>query len=52
MESFFYRCRKTFLNRQRWLTNQDMRLAITTWIDRTYYLATTKTAGKSHSHRI
>jgi putative transposase len=37
MESFFYRCRKTFLNRQRWLTNQDMRLAITTWIERTYH---------------
>jgi len=37
MESFFSLLQKNVLDRQRWLTRQDLRLAITTWIERTYY---------------
>lgn len=37
MESFFSLLEKNFLDRQRWLTRQDLRLAITTWIERTYH---------------
>ncbi|MBT2568133.1 IS3 family transposase, partial [Arthrobacter sp. ISL-85] len=28
---------KNVLDRQRWLSRQDLRLAITTWIERTYH---------------
>lgn len=37
MESFFSLLQKNVLDRQRWLTRQDLRLAITTWIERTYH---------------
>ncbi|MFW0775263.1 IS3 family transposase [Paenarthrobacter nitroguajacolicus] len=37
MESFFSLLQKNTLDRQRWLTRQDLRLAITTWIERTYH---------------
>ncbi|WP_204814880.1 IS3 family transposase [Paenarthrobacter ilicis] len=37
MESFFSMLQKNVLDRQRWLTRQDLRLAITTWIERTYH---------------
>jgi transposase InsO family protein len=37
MESFFSLLQKNVLDRQRWLTKQDLRLAITTWIERTYH---------------
>ena len=37
MESFFSLLQKNVLDRQRWLTRQDLRLAITTWIKRTYH---------------
>jgi hypothetical protein len=37
MESFFSLLQKNVLNRQRWNTRQDLRLAITTWIERTYH---------------
>lgn len=37
MESFFSLLQKNILDRQRWLTRQDLRLAITTWIERTYH---------------
>jgi transposase InsO family protein len=37
MESFFSLLQKNLLDRQRWLTRQDLRLAITTWIERTYH---------------
>jgi putative transposase len=35
MESFFSLLQKNVLDRQRWLTRQDLRLAVTTWIERT-----------------
>jgi len=37
MESFFSLLQRNVLDRQRWLTRQDLRLAITTWIERTYH---------------
>lgn len=37
MESFFSLLQKNVLDRQRWLTRLDLRLAITTWIERTYH---------------
>lgn len=37
MESFFSLLQKNVLARRRWLTRQDLRLAIKTWIERTYH---------------
>jgi transposase InsO family protein len=37
MESFFSLLQKNVLNRQRWRTRQELRLAIATWIERTYH---------------
>ncbi|MEW1951816.1 IS3 family transposase [Pseudarthrobacter sp902506025] len=37
MESFFSLLQKNVLDRQRWLTRKDLRLAIATWIERTYH---------------
>jgi putative transposase len=37
MESFFSLLQKNVLDRKRWLTRQELRLAITTWIERTYH---------------
>ena len=37
MESFFSLLQKNVLNRQRWATRQDLRLAIITWIEKTYH---------------
>jgi transposase InsO family protein len=35
MESFFSLLQKNVLDRRRWLTRQDLRPAIMTWIERT-----------------
>jgi putative transposase len=37
MESFFALLQNNVLDRQRWATRQDLRLAIVTWIERTYH---------------
>ncbi|MHA7141883.1 IS3 family transposase [Arthrobacter sp. Sr33] len=37
MESFFSLLQKNVLDRKRWSTRQELRLAITTWIERTYH---------------
>jgi putative transposase len=37
MESFFALLQKNVLDRQRWATREELRLAITTWIERTYH---------------
>ena len=37
MESFFSLLQKSVLNRQRWSTREELRLAIVTWIERTYH---------------
>tara|TARA_R100000365_G_C2737026_1_gene66195 strand:- start:200 stop:451 length:252 start_codon:yes stop_codon:yes gene_type:complete len=36
MESFFALLQKNVLNSRRWATRGDLRLAIVTWIERTY----------------
>ncbi len=37
MESFFSLLQKNVLDRQRWATHDELRLAIITWIERTYH---------------
>ena len=37
MESFFALLQKNVLDRQRWATREQLRLAIITWIERTYH---------------
>ncbi|MBQ0906974.1 IS3 family transposase [Micromonospora sp. U21] len=37
MESFFALLQRNVLDRQRWQTRHDLRLAIVTWIERTYH---------------
>jgi len=37
MESFFSLLQKNVLDRQRWATREELRLAIVTWIERTYH---------------
>jgi len=37
MESFFSLLQNNVLNRQRWQTREDLRIAIVTWIERTYH---------------
>jgi transposase InsO family protein len=37
MESFFSLLQKNVLNRRRWHTRQQLRLAIITWIEKTYH---------------
>ena len=37
MESFFALLQKNVLNRRTWATREDLRIAIVTWIERTYH---------------
>lgn len=37
MESFFALLQKNVLNTRRWATREQLRLAIVTWIERTYH---------------
>ena len=37
MESFFALLQKNVLNRRSWTTRQELRIAIVTWIERTYH---------------
>ena len=37
MESFFALLQKNVLNRRRWTTRAELRLAIVTWIETTYH---------------
>ncbi len=37
MESFFALLQRNVLDRQRWATRDQLRLAIITWIERTYH---------------
>jgi putative transposase len=37
MESFFSLLQKSVLNRQRWATREQPRLAIVVWIEKTYH---------------
>ena len=44
MESFFSLLQKNVLNRQIWSTRQQLRIAIVTWIERTYHRRRRQTA--------
>lgn len=37
MESFFYLLQENVLDRKRWRTREELRIAIITWIERTYH---------------
>lgn len=37
MESFFALLQKNVLNRKLWTTRQELRIAIVTWIEKTYH---------------
>jgi transposase InsO family protein len=37
MESFFSLLQKNVLNRRSWATREELRIAILTWIERTYH---------------
>ena len=37
MESFFALLQKNVLDRRRWATRSELRIAIVTWIERTYH---------------
>ena len=37
MESFFSLLQKNVLDRRRWNTREELRIAIVTWIERTYH---------------
>jgi transposase InsO family protein len=37
MESFFSLLQKNVLNRRSWVTREELRIAIVTWIERTYH---------------
>ena len=43
VESFFSLLQKNVLNRQRWQTREELRLAIVVWMQRTYHAADAKT---------
>jgi hypothetical protein len=49
MESFFALLQKNVLNRNRWQTRDELRLAITTWIERTYHRRSDGNAGSANS---
>jgi putative transposase len=44
MESFFSLLQKNVLNRRRWDTREQLRIAIVTWIERTYHRRRRQTA--------
>ena len=44
MESFFALLQKNVLDRQSWTTREQLRIAIVTWIERTYHRRRRQTA--------
>ena len=46
MESYFALLQKNVLNRRRWATRDQLRLAIITWIERTYHRRRQRALGK------
>ncbi|WP_189847730.1 IS3 family transposase, partial [Streptomyces omiyaensis] len=44
MESFFSLLQKNVLNRRTWATREELRIAIVTWIERTYHRRRRQTA--------
>jgi putative transposase len=43
MESFFALLQKNVLNRRSWATRDDLRIAMVTWMERTYHADAGKT---------
>ncbi len=53
MESFFALLQKNVLDRQRWTSREQLRLAIITWTEKTYHRAPPPTMARPpHTHRI
>ena len=53
MESFFALLQKNVLDRQRWTTREELRLAIVTWIERTYHRRRRqRRLGRAHPDRV
>lgn len=53
MESFFALLQKNVLNRQHWDTREELRLAIVTWIEKTYHRQRRqRTLGPTHPSRV
>ena len=52
MESFFALLQRNVLDRQRWSTRHELRLAIITWIERTYHRRRTTPPRQAHPNRI
>ena len=53
MESFFALLQKNVLNRRRWATRDELRIAIVTWIERTYHRRRRQAAPRPiDPHRI
>ncbi len=46
MESFFALRQRNVLDRRRWSTRAELRLAIVTWIERTYHRRRQRALGK------
>jgi transposase InsO family protein len=46
MESFFALLQKNVLDRQRWASREQLRLAIITWIERTYHRRRQRRLGR------
>ena len=46
MESFFALLQKNVLDRQRWANREELRLAIITWIERTYHRRRQRRLGR------
>ena len=44
MESFFALLQRNVLDRRRWATREELRIAIVTWIERTYHHRRKQTA--------
>ena len=53
MESFFALLQNNVLDRQRWATRHEIRLAIVTWIERTYHRGRRQRAlRQAHPHKV
>ena len=51
MESFFALLQKNVLDRKRWRTREELRIAIITWIERTYHRRRRQARGTTASRR-
>ncbi len=52
MESFFSLLQRNVLDRRRWTTRDELRIAIATWIERTYHRRRRQAALGRLTHRV